>query len=314
MKKIIIILILFCSVLSPADYAGYSGSFLRMGTSARSMAMGSGFTAELDKGFSAYHNPAGTAFLETRQASFIYHSLSLDRRFISTSFAMHLPPTAGVGIAWVSSGVNGIDGRTTAGEHTKTLSTSEDAFYITFAQRLQKWISVGINIKILFTQLPMNESDLTGKGLGFDVGVIIDPGKRLKIGLMVQDLNSYYQWNSSNVFETEGRVYRDVFPSIFRIGATYKTRQLNIVGDLGFIAGDKTDGSYGHLGQSLRVGVEYIYKKNYFFRGGFGNGRIGVGGGMNFSFVNKNDAFLDYALVLESPTGFAHIISYAFHF
>ena len=313
-KKIISILLIAFGMLSAADYAGYSGSFLRMGTSARSMAMGSGFTAELDKGFSAYHNPAGVAFLTTRQASFTYHSLALDRRFIVSSFATHLPPTAGVGVAWVSAGVDGIDGRTVAGEHTNTLSTSEDAFYITFAQRLQQWISVGINLKILYNQLPMNESDLAGKGIGFDIGVMIDPGKRVKIGLMVQDLNSYYQWNTSSVFEGEGRVYRDVFPSIFRLGATYKTRQLYIVGDFGIIAGEKTDGSYGHLGQSLRAGVEYIYKKNYFFRGGLGNGRIGIGGGMNFSFMNKNDAFLDYALVVEFPTGFAHIISYAFRF
>ncbi len=314
MKKLIIILILFSAVLSAADYAGYSGSFLRMGTSARSMAMGSGFTAELDRGFSAYHNPAGVAFLKKRQASFIYHSLSLERRFISSSFAMHLPPTAGVGVAWVSAGVDGIDGRTTAGEHTKTLSTSEDAIYISFAQRLQPWISVGINVKILYYQLPMNESDLTGNGIGFDIGILVKKGKKMAIGLMVQDLNSYYQWNTGSVFEEEGRVYRDVFPSIFRMGATYKTRQLYIVGDLGMIAGEKTDGSLGYLGQSLRAGVEYKYKKNYFLRGGYGNGRVGIGGGMNFSFMNKNDAFLDYALVVEPPTGFAHVISYAFHF
>jgi len=314
MKKLIVILSFFSVILSAADYAGYSGSFLRMGTSARSMAMGGGFTAELDKGFSAYHNPAGVAFLTTRQASFTYHSLVLDRRFIASSFATHLPPTAGVGVAWVSAGVDGIDGRTIAGEHTNMLATSEDAFFITFAQRLQQWISVGINVKVLYNQLPMNESDLVGKGIGFDVGVIIDPGKRVKIGLMVQDLNSYYQWSTSSVFEEDGGLYRDVFPSIFRVGATYKTRRLYIVGDLGVIAGEKTDENYGYLGQSIRAGVEYIYKKNYYFRSGLGNGRIGIGGGMNFSFLKKNDAFLDYALVVELPTGFAHIISYVFHF
>ena len=55
--------------LNAADYAGYSGAFLRMGTSARSMAMGGGFTAELDRGFTAYHNPASVAFLKKRQAN-----------------------------------------------------------------------------------------------------------------------------------------------------------------------------------------------------------------------------------------------------
>ena len=313
MNRIISIFVLSASLIC-ADYAGYSGSFLRMGTSARSMAMGSGFTAEVSRGFTAFHNPASVAFVEKMQAGFSYHGLSMDRRFITSSFTAHLPPTAGLGVAWVSAGVSDIDGRTTAGQATQTLSTSEDAVYLSFAQRLQTWISLGINVKILYNQLPMNESDLSGKGTGFDIGVQIRPGKKLTIGLMVQDLNSYYQWNTSPVFEEEGRVYRDVFPSIYRARITYKRGKLLIIGDAGIIAGELSDGSMGHLGQTIRGGVEYTYRKNYFFRGGYGNGRLGAGGGMNFSFLKKNDAFLDYALIAELAGGVAHIVSYAFHF
>lgn len=314
MKRIISILIVCLLPLTAADYAGYSGAFLRMGTSARSMAMGSGFSAEIDRGFSAYYNPASVAFLEKRQASFTYHSLTLDRSFIASSIATHLPPTAGLGIAWVSAGVNNIDGRTSAGEATKILSTSEDAIYMSFAQRLKPWISFGINVKILYNQLPMNESDLTGKGTGFDIGVLVRPGKQMTFGLMVQDLNSFYGWKTDKVFDEEGGVYRDVFPTIFRVGITYKMKQIFITGDAGLITGEKTDGSFGHLGQSMRIGVEYTYRKNYYFRGGYGNGRIGVGAGMNFSFISKNDAFLDYAMIAEFPAGMAHIITYAFQF
>ena len=316
MKHLFYILFFTGISLHAADYAGYSGSFLRMGTSARSMAMGSGFTAEIDNGFSGYHNPANVAFLNKRQASFSYHSLALDRKFIASSIAAHLPPTAGVGVAWVSAGVDGIDGRTSAGEATKTLLTSEDAIYMSFAQRMQPWISVGINVKILYNQLPMNESDLTGKGTGFDIGILIKRGKKMTIGLMIQDLNSYYQWNTSSVFEEEARNYRDIFPSIFRAGISYKKRKLYFTGDAGIILSDinfkKFTATY--LGQSIRGGVEYTYRKNYFFRSGYGNGRIGVGAGMTFSFIKTNDAFLDYAMIAEFPAGMAHIITYAFHF
>ncbi len=313
MRRILSIFILI-SWLSAADYAGYSGSFLRMGTSARSMAMGSGFTAEVSKGFTAFHNPASVAFVAKRQAAFSYHSLTMDRRFISSSFSIQLPPTAGLGVAWVSAGVDNIDGRTTSGQATSTLSTSEDAIYLSFAQRLQPWISFGINVKILYNQLPMNESDLSGKGTGFDIGVQIRPGKKLTIGLMVQDLNSYYQWNTSPVFEEEGRVYRDIFPSIYRAGITYKRGKLLIISDAGIVAGEKSDGTLGHLGQTFRGGVEYTFRKNYFFRGGYGNGRIGVGVGMNFTFIKENDAYLDYAMISELSGGIAHIVTYAFHF
>ena len=50
------------TILFGRNYASFAGGFLRMGSSARSMAMGSGFTAEIDAGFSAYHNPASMVF------------------------------------------------------------------------------------------------------------------------------------------------------------------------------------------------------------------------------------------------------------
>jgi len=86
------LIIIITSLSFAADYAGYSGAFLRMGTSARSLAMGSGFTAEIDQGFSAYHNPASVAFLNKRQLAFSHHALNLDRRLMmsSISTAYHL--------------------------------------------------------------------------------------------------------------------------------------------------------------------------------------------------------------------------------
>ena len=40
------------------NLGSFAGGFLRMGTSARAVAMGSSFTAEIDKGFAAYYNPS----------------------------------------------------------------------------------------------------------------------------------------------------------------------------------------------------------------------------------------------------------------
>ena len=99
MKKIIIILVLL-SYEGAQDWGGQSGGFLRMGITARSIAMGGGFTAELDRSFSTFHNPAWAAFLIHRQLGSSYTNLTMDRRLAATSFATSLPPTAGVGVAW----------------------------------------------------------------------------------------------------------------------------------------------------------------------------------------------------------------------
>ncbi|NOZ04633.1 MAG: PorV/PorQ family protein [FCB group bacterium] len=289
------------------DYAGYAGSFLRIGTTARSLAMGSGFTAELDRGFTAYHNPAGIPFLKNTQVSFTNHWLPLDRRFMATSFSAKLPPTAGIGVAWVSAGVDRIDGRTSAGEHTEYLSTSEDAVFISFAQKIQPWMAVGINIKILYQQLPMNSNQLAGKGTGFDIGVMVRASERMVMALVVQDLNSNYQWNTGEVFE-RGRVYKESFPTQYRIGSVYSYQGFHIVGDVGF-----TTDHQNLLGNSLRIGAEYRYRGNYFLRAGVGNSRIAIGGGLNYTVLKQNDAYLDYAFVLELPVGAAHVFTVAFN-
>ena len=295
-----------------ADYAGYSGAFLRMGTSARSLAMGSGFTAEIDQGFSAYHNPASVAFLNKRQLAFSHHALNLDRRLMMSSISTAIPPTAGLGVAWVSSGVDNIQGRSTSGYKTQILSTSEDAIFISFAQRITPWLALGINVKILNHQLPMNESELAGKGTGFDIGFMVLPEEKLRFAFMIQDLNTNYQWNTGQVFEGEGRVYKESFPTMYRLGTTFTFQRIYFVGDIGVVANQDDI-----LGMTMRFGGEYHISENYFIRGGFGNSRFSLGAGLNFTFLNLNDAFFDYAVVIEphsASQGMIHVFTYAFNF
>ena len=310
MHKYLIIII--TSLSFAADYASYSGTFLRMGTSARSLAMGSGFTAEIDQGFSAYHNPASVAFLNKRQLAFSHHGLNLDRRLMMSSISTSIPPTAGLGVAWVSSGVDNIQGRSTSGYKTQILSTSEDAIFISFAQRITPWLALGINVKILNHQLPMNESQLAGKGTGFDIGFMVLPEEKLRFAFMIQDLNTNYHWNTGQVFEGEGRIYKESFPTMYRLGTTFTFQRIYFVGDIGVVAHQDDI-----LGMTMRFGGEYHLSENYFIRGGFGNSRFSLGAGFNFTFLNLNDAFFDYAVVIEphsASQGMIHVFTYAFNF
>ncbi len=312
-RKLFITTILFCLSISlvAKDYAGYAGSFLRIGTSARSVAMGSAFTAEIDRGFTAYHNPAGVVFLDKRQFTVLHHFLPLERRFNATSFSTGLPPTAGIGFAWVTSGVKEIDGRSHSGQHTEDYTTSEDAIYVTFANRLSDNLSLGLNIKILYHRLPIYSDELTGSGTGFDFGVMYKGFEKLTLAMTVQDINSRYSWKTNEVLEDEGSVYYDYFPTYFRGGASYIFNNLQITGDYAYIV-DFQEKYY--LGSELRVGGEYRWHENYYIRAGIGNTRLAMGIGMNYSLLNKNDAFLDYAFAYELPTGLAHVFTYAFNF
>jgi hypothetical protein len=307
-KQTIISGIIFISLLNAGDQGGYAGGFLRMGSSARAMAMGGGFTAEIDAGFTAYYNPASMVFAKKRQLGFSHHFLPLSRRFMAANIAVQLPPTASVGIAWISAGTDKIDGRTGSGEHTQYLSTSEDAFMISFAQRILPWFSAGLNIKILKHQLPMNTMELAGKGMGMDFGVFIHTEKGANLAFMVQDLNSRYQWKTDKIFE-RGKVYVEQFPTLYRIGTSFNYGKFYITGDTGVIMNGKD-----MLGYTLRIGGEYPYMDHYFIRAGLGNGRMSVGVGIDWSLLKNDDAKLDYAFVFENPAGVAHVFTYAFTF
>ena len=308
MKKIIIILVLL-SYAGAQDWGGQSGGFLRMGITARSIAMGGGFTAELDQSFSTFHNPAWAAFLIHRQLGSSYTNLTMDRRLAATSFATSLPPTAGVGVAWVFAGVNDIQGRYSTGMKSSKMQTGENALMITFAQRIVPWISIGANFKLLRYDLPITESDqISGSGIGFDIGLLIKAGTYSTLGIMVQDLSSNYQWNTNEIY-TQGGPYKDEFPTIYRIGSRFNNKGLIIIGDVGVITDHNT-----YTGFLPRLGVEYGFLDQYYFRGGYGNGRMAFGIGYEYGLFKPRDSHIDYAFSMDWVSQTAHTISYAFSF
>ena len=315
MRKYLLIYMLLFAGLFAEDYAGLSGSFLRLGITARSIAMGGAFTAEKDHGFATFYNPAWAAFLTNRQVGLSYSSMSLDRRLSGLSFATPLPPTAGLGVSWVSSGVTDIQGRNSAGEKTTMMQTGEDALMISFAQRILPWFSFGANIKILQNQLPINES-YKGSGIGFDIGFLFKSGNSTTFGLMIQDINSMYNWDSGDLY-AEGRIYSEYFPTIYRLGTKFLYKNILVVADAGFITNYRvgkeiSDDTFISL--LPRIGFEYTYLDLYYFRGGLGNGRIAFGWGLQYDLIKNHDSRIDYTFSMDWASQLSHTLSYGFNF
>ena len=227
----------------------------------------------------------------------------------ATSFSTPLPPTAGVGVAWVNAGVTDIQGRYSTGMKSTKMQTGENAIMINFAQKVLPWISFGATVKILRYDLPITESDqLTGSGIGFDIGILVKAGKFNTLGITVQDLSSNYQWDTGDVY-AEGRLYKDEFPTIYRIGSRTNFKGMIVVGDIGLITDHET-----FVSALPRLGVEYGFLEQYYFRGGYGNGRTAFGLGYEYGLFKAHDSQIDYAFSMDWATQSAHTISYAFRF
>ena len=294
------LLALTLSISSIADAktnGGYAGAFLRMGLGAEALAQGDAFTARADNGFAGYYNPAGLAFLKQRTAATSYSRLALDRSFNFLGIALPLKPSAGVSIGWINAGVTNIDGRDFDGNHYGNLEYFENAFTFGFANRFSKYVAVGIGVKILYDLFPKTLEDdkaLKSTSVGFDVGVMVQPIRKLRIGLQARDINAKNSWETSEYW-SEGLTKNDDFPTILKIAAAYfPINGLEAEYDLELSSKDVIEHHFG-----FEYAVFFMERQQFALRTGYDHDVPTFGFGYLFPIGSLNSQF-DAAYIIEN--------------
>ncbi|MBT8386937.1 MAG: hypothetical protein KJO12_05955 [Ignavibacteria bacterium] len=333
MKKLFIIILFFFSGLAVAqptfsEMAVQPGSFSRIGFGARGIGMGNAMSSVIDGELVSYYNPAVTAFQKNNSFQAGYSFLSFDRSlnflnftrkfdFYSSKDSLVDNPkprsTAGLSIGVINAGVGGIDGRDNNGLRTGELSTSENQFFIGFANKFSEKLSIGIAVKMYYYKL---FEDISTTGIGFDIGALYRVNKYFNVSLVIADINSKYKWDTSPVYGTDGVVSEDNFPSIRKIGVSYNNKEIGILGSLEFEnSSAKTN--------IIRAGVEYNIYDSFYLRGGFDQFNISntdwlIKPALGFSFFKSFGNFvvgIDYAFQIEQySSADRHIIGVNFNF
>lgn len=288
------------------------GSFSRMGFGPRGIAIGNAVSAIPEGNVSSYYNPALSVFQNDNSFSSSYTFLSLDRSLNYLSFtrrfefysvkdsAVFKPKprsTAGISVGIINSGVSKIDGRDNQGFKTGDLSTSENQFFIGFANRFSEKFALGIGIKFYYYKL---YEKVTSTGLGLDIGAIylIQPG--FTVAFVISDLNSKYKWDTSPLFGTEGTATEDKFPLNKKLALSYKIDEANLV-----IGAEYDFNDYAN--KLIRFGAEYNIYDRLYLRGGIDNlnisypddpARPSLGFGYSYLFGNIYAGF-EYAFAYE---------------
>ena len=300
------------SILHGQDFARFPGSFMRMGTTARAVSLGSALTADSHHGLTGVYNPAGTAFLEKRHGTAGHQILSLDRQLSCVGITMKLPPTAGIGIAWIHAGVNHIEERNDEGEYSGRLSTGENAFILSFAQNFSGRFALGLNAKMMTHTLPIYDEKLMGTAVGVDLGFLYKVNDFVHLGGVVQNLNAKYQWKTNAIFEDKGTIDYENFPVIYRVGIKSRFVNFQVLCDVEFVTNNSL-----LLGKRLNGGIEYYLNENVTFRSGFGEERFGIGFGYTYFKLDNYGVTMDYSAVmdeLQKFNGVTHVISSSFSF
>jgi len=292
--------------------AKYAGDFLSTGIGARALGMGGAYVAVARDGLAAYWNPAGLAFLDRLQLQAMHAE-----RFaglVKYDYAgVALPSRGGMTLALslIRLGVDNIPitalyypdfpvGAVVEVEKgvkvrnspyvVRWVNDSEMALLVSYARKYWRTLSYGGNIKFVYKAV----GDYRAWGLGFDVGLLMNPVADLWFGVNLQDVTTtLVAWNT-------GR--RELIAPTLKWGFCYPLvfSDLKLTpaldGDVGFE--NRRRASQVHLGSvslDFHLGSELLYRDVLALRVGLDRGSFTAGAGIALGRLN-----IDYAFLLNS--------------
>ncbi|OGR84088.1 MAG: hypothetical protein A2901_00050 [Elusimicrobia bacterium RIFCSPLOWO2_01_FULL_54_10] len=178
-------IVLAAALLAPGTaLAGSSASFLRLGTDAKALGMGSAYTAVAQDSNALYWNPAGMARLRKADLSATYAALYSDLKYNTLSFAR---PTRmgsfGVSAFHLDAGEQ--EGRTESRARSSDFSVSDLAVTLGYARRAAGALNLGISAKWIESRI----ADESARSFAFDAGAqTIVPGTQVQAGFAVLNL------------------------------------------------------------------------------------------------------------------------------
>lgn len=277
----------FVVAFSPAAVAegGASGmAFLKLGVSARGVAMGDAMTALASGAGATYYNPAG--MLADRDSSRTADILVMHKEWIQdtrTEFlgaALDLGGEHAIGFSLNTTTVSDIEIRTRPGEPEGTFSTRSLAVGASYARRISDDLRLGISARFLYEQILVDEAS----GFGGDIGVQYDtPVQGLTAGVTLANIGAM------SALRTESTR----LPLLVRAGAAYPIALSSLDARL-LVAADLL-----HLFREEKTlaafGAEVLFAQTVTARAGYQAGSDGrglsLGGGVRYKLFSFDYAF-----------------------
>ncbi len=297
MKRIVLLfVILLPAVMFAAGETGLAA--LKIGISARASGMGEAFTATADDASGLFWNPAGTAWVTKRQASFTYNQWLQD--ISHNSAGIVFPSSKGViGLGIMLNSVDDFERRIIASEEPLgTFSIQDVSFSLSYAKMMGSKLSLGVRTAFLYEKIYTESSS----GFAFDLGarysLISD---KLFAAAALQNLGSM----SEMVIESVE------LPKVLRAGLAYHFPMFPgsqaLIAALDYV-------QYLEGDSHIHAGLEYNPVSVITLRTGFQTGyeekSISAGFGLDFGFIVIDYAYVPY----ENDLGNAQRFSLAARF
>ncbi len=293
--RVIVCIVLLLADVFAGDNTGRTGAFLRLGLGARSRGMGGTYTGIADNSTAAYYNPAGLAFLQTREVNLAYSLMSFDRLFHSAGFSRPLPPSAGFSIGILHGGFSESDARTSSGDAFDKIEDTKIAVMMGFALRVSERVAIGITPKWLHSKV----FDVSASSVGLDVGAMVKLRDNLTVGLALKEIGQKFKYTRDPRGEGD-ETTTDRLPFTTRTGIAYR-HEWNAATVKSLLLGVDFESVAGPSGR-FHFGVESNFLDVFSIRLGLDDRDFTAG----FSFPFKIHDYrlqVDYAFIHDSREG-----------
>ncbi len=265
-------------------------SLFSIGTGARALGLGGGFSSIANDASTIYYNPAGLALLKYQEVSAMYMSLLEGTNYGFASWVYPISSKSGIGIGIMKIGTDDIIRRINFVESGSFNYTSFQLMF-GFGAEITNDVNLGISVKALNQSLD-NFSDY---GIGMDIGLTSDLSKNIRIGFVARDL-----------MPPEIRLDRasDTYPTSYAGGMSIRNIKLSEkVTMLSSLELEKIE----DRSAKLHTGVELVVDNFYALRGGYDKNNFVVG--IGYSFDNLK---IDYAYKFEKRISDSHRFSLSY--
>jgi len=312
------------SVFSTSDIrainsrAGTSAyTFLKIGTGAKSQALGGAFVGLADDGTALYYNPAGlTATAESYElyddlldkplnkptynrftASYINYLLDFQYGFVGYVRKLDEKTSAGISIAYQNYGT--FNRLNSLGDKTGTFGASDMALGLTYSKKFRSSWSLGATGKFIYEKIDTYSSN----GLAFDLGFMYLNGGGTRVGFAVTNLGAQLSGLTAT--------HKDPLPTKGALGLSHQLRGLPFL--FSSEVGKPFDGDF-----YFALGMEVVSLRPFYLRVGWTSlGRdyrigtdsdilAGMAGGFGYSYREYS---LDYSYSSYADLGNVHRVT-----
>lgn len=212
------------------ELSGIAGTFVDIGFGGRASGLGFAYTGLAESADAVVWNPAGMGQAENINISMMYTKQYDLVNYNYVSGVLPLKDNHVVGLAVISSGDDILRENTLYASYANSFSKFHVGGTLKFRLSSFGNNTLSADDYVVFTPAEIQEGFArqvhgTGKGIGFDIGVLYEASERMQIGIMARDAYSAFQWDSklkgSDTGESTKGSYNESAPFEVIMGFAY---------------------------------------------------------------------------------------------